>query len=42
MLDGYLKKCPIKEGNEECGKYHAKVLHEWKTEEPNEKAPSNQ
>ena len=42
MLDGYLKKCPIKEGNEECGKYHAKVLHEWKSEEPNEKAPSNQ
>ena len=30
LKDGFLKKCSIKENNEECGRYHCRYLHKSK------------
>ena len=42
MADGYLKKCNIVEDGVECGKYHARALHEQEDGGSKEKAPPKQ
>ena len=42
MTDGYLKKCNIVEDGVECGKYHARALHEQEDGGSKEKAPPKQ
>ena len=42
MLDGYLKKCNIVEDGVECGRYHARALHEQEDGSAKEQPPPKQ
>ena len=33
MMEGFLKKCDIKDDNIECGRYHCRALHKRATDD---------
>ena len=42
VLEGFLKKCSVKENDIECGRYHCRVLHRRAAEESKDSAPPKQ